>query len=340
MIVKLAVSMLILFVLPLLLGVTWNKTPAKALVMGVAMMMTLFQIIAVPAILLKISFYTMCYIYWGILLICSIGSIVFLVMKRKQGRPLFQCKLNGSKSIVFWIALAMVILQCVFVVVNNNQNADDARYVASALEAVESGTMLINHPATGSEIGGWTCEIEKDVTSPWCIYYAAIAWACRLHPAIIIHTCVPLLWLILHYLVCIMLVKDVLKLQDKQCAVFVILLSILNTIGISSHSVNSFVLLRNWQGKSIVVAVVIPVLVWFYGSLFESTKMSLTEWVESALIATMSCLSSGMGIFLVPIFVGCVILTMMLQKRSLRPMFLLAGCIPNFIYGVIYILIK
>lgn len=339
-VIKLVLFLIAMIMIPVGIGRLWNKNLFFSLLMGYVFMMALYQIMAVPSILLKLPFHILNSAYWGVCLLTAVGSVIYLIKNRKRSEGCTRANREVG-SFCWYGAVLLIVLQCFFVVANDNSNADDARYVASAVEAYESDTMLLNNPATGEALGGWVNEIEKDVTSPWCIFYASIAWVTRIHPAIIMHTCMPLFWVAFHYFIYHLIASELFGLSRKREGLFLFLLAIFNMLGIQSESVNSFLLLRVWQGKAIVVSVVIPLLFYVLGRIMKDEWKNRSNWLLLFGTMLMGCLCSGVGIFLDLLLVGCGILIIVCYKKEWRYIpFAMLACVPNIIFGLMYAMIR
>lgn len=345
-------GILLLGILPIMLGDRiWkeiyreqNDTLSQIIgryLVGTIVMWAIFQIIAVPLILVKASF-SMAVILWEI----SIFSTLLLqsVWKVKKHRHMYShicIKTHRSKTekLLFVLMCAVIICQCVACVIGTQYDEDDARFVVNALEAFDHDSMLLINPATGEYVGTWVGELAKDVPSPWTFYIALIAKILNVHPTIIAHTILPGILVAMAYGCYWLMAERIFKKNFSYCCMFVLIIAVINMHFTNSEQTQAvFLLTRIWQGKAVVAGVMLPFLCYLMMLLYHlKTKKYIYYLVFLTDIAC--CLLSGMGIFLSAIVIGSLGLYIAIIQKKLDVLLKVAlSCIPTILYGIVYII--
>ncbi len=254
-------------------------------------------------------------------------------------------KENNKKNIVlFCIALTVTLMiagfQCQRYVSFMFIDDDDSRFVVNAVEAYENDTMLTANPATGIEHETWVRELSKDVVSPWMLYVALIAKIFSIHPTIVAHTILPPVLLIMSYMAYWLLGASIFQNRKTHSMLFVMVISIINLyFSDTTHTQSYVTLVRLWQGKAIVAAVMIPVLLCFMMRLYREQKQN-GMYAVIFVTALATCLLSGIGIFFSGIMIGTFgLYNCIVTKKYKEIVGVIIACIPTLIYGVIYYLL-
>ncbi len=317
---------------------------------GMVMMCALFQMAAVPMILMHRSLHALLWVWHGLLLIAA-GALYLLRSsgKIRQSEPDVQTdpdsRITAADKGMPWADLllslviaALLMVQCGFYIYGMHIDDDDARYVANAVEAYETDTMYHYHPNTGAEMTYFMGEISKEVVSPVMIFYAGISRITGIHPTVMIHTVWPVIWLCLCYIV-LWKTSGVLMGKERTKRLFFLAvcmgLMIMGNTSVRQGPV--FILTRLWQGKSLVPAVIAPLFFYLYLRRQRGGWRYYTDLLGTAMFA---CLGSGMGIFLAAFYIALIAVLHFFRERKLS--ILIGGglcAVPNVCYAVIYILL-
>lgn len=326
-------------------GTGSNIAPAMWYIKGMTIMMAVFQLYAVPLILMKQKF-TLVVILW----LVTIGGIaVFSIrtMDIKEMYAALRSKLSSvfaglSKkelligSLLAAAALALIAIQMYAYVGYQQLDEDDARFLVHALEAIENDTMLLRNPATGEALDTFAGEIRKDVPSPWPIYIALLSKIVLMHPAILAHMILPVFLLAMVYMIYWELSHQFFGQSfDKNC-MFLIVAAVLNIYGgVTRRTEFAYMLTRLWQGKAVVAGVFLPLLVLWLMIIYKDpdNKRNYIQLLAANMAMSMS---SGMGIAMGAFFVGCVGGTLSLLRKDWKMLILLAlTCVPNVVFAII-----
>lgn len=345
-VIKILIIFLFVFVIPVILGTLitgfmsekYKNSLTAALTIGVMMMFALFQLVTLPIIITLRRF---SYVLWLYLAVIGVMLIWAVVCGRKRIRPMFAYtwKKVREAGFVGLLALILVLFQAGFLALNLHYDDDDARYVPSIVSAVEKDTMFIDNPITGETMYWDISETAKDMVSPWTIFWAVLSKLCMIHPAIVCHTIVPMLYIPIACLMYVMMGKELFADDSKRISVFVILVSLLHIYsGYSVFNGGAFLLFRIWQGKALFVGMVLPFLFWLALKFFHNDfcKKECLLTLTGCMAAAMT---TGFGIFLAPMlwFICMVVHCLMRFERWDLYVIMAVTMLPNVIYAVLYV---
>ena len=317
-----------------------------AYAIGNVAMWAVFQLLAVPMILLKQKL-GLLIVMWCISLVV-VFILLFLYCKKQKIKPIcYKSKKEVRKSDRIWIivlaTIALIIIgyQCYKYIFFMHLDEDDSRFIVCAVDACIDGTMYLINPATGDYIGHWAGELVKDISSPWAMYLATMSKVLFIHPTIFAHTVYPSFLLVIGYIAFFLMGQVVFKGNIKKSICFVILASILHMYMAGTiYTQSRFTLVRIWQGKATVAGVMIPLVLALLMQTYEECNNGRI-YVILFLCGLSMCLMSGMGIFFSGIMVGFYgIWYGLINKKFRNIIYSLIACLPTIVYGITYILIK
>ena len=339
-------------------------TAAYRIIGGNTGMWAVFQLLAVPAVLLQVPFHTLVRLWTGALLLLLGLFAIFCRNPAFRRKAFFMRRTAaedaaekeplpaGNRVTLCLLILASLILiggQCRRYLFEEHIDDDDSRFIASAVSAYQHDTMLLENPATGEVKPRPEGELVKDAASPWPMYLAALSALANVHPAITAHTVLPAYLLLLRYLV-IWCVGSALfaegksrKAQppssEKQAWFLLFSAAALQFFGGSVHTAGAFALTRIWQGKAVLAAVMIPwILLLTYGSEWTGEALSAKALIAASAAA---CLLSGMGILMAGALTGSYALWKALTERRLSSAALPLLCaLPCLAYGLVYMILR
>lgn len=310
---------------------------AGCFVKGYLVMFTLAEILILPMIYINGSFRTLTWIYGGIL--CLIfGVAVFKLIKRKSDIwKNWKC----IKISLFGIAAIVVIAVQIFMVMYYaHMDADDAVYVGAATTAIYTDEIYSISTYTGYPYAKIP---SRYILSPFPIFLAIVSQLSGgLHPAIMAHTFLAAVLLILAYAVMFFLAKKWFEGRNEAQEIFVLCVAVINWFSAYSvYNTGMFQMIRLWQGKAVLAAVMIPLMYYLAESLLLSEHKESGNWLLLFMANMSCCLISSMGIMLSPLVIGAVSLIGLLKHRNLKRLFYsILCCIPSGILGIVYIFMK
>ena len=246
------------------------------------------------------------------------------------------------KDVIALVALGMVFVQALLLVIGVHYDDDDAFYVATATTAIDTDTIYHYTPYTGAE---YTELPARYVLSPWPMFAAVLARVFAIRPVIVFHTILPAMIIPMSYGVLYLLGRVIWRedeSRDLKTYAFLIAASLLQVFGaFSTWSVGMRLLIRVWQGKTVLASVIIPLLMVLIIHEWQSEKLSpkMMFYILTVLVA--GCFMSSMGVVLPVIELGALGLTRMIVKKDIRyTLSLIPCCAFNVLLGLVYVAIR
>ncbi len=314
-------------------------------VMGMVALWAVFQVIAVPMILLKLKFSVLVISWIWVVSICIIAYLCY-VRKKEATKPQYERIFGNSMSDNIFLVCAIVFLlvvvgyQCYKYLRFMHLDEDDSRFVVNAIDAYFNNTMMLTNPTTGEYMGTWIGDLAKDVASPWMMYVAMISKLSGIHPTIMAHTILPIILLIAAYGAYYLIGNLLFDADVKKSILFVGLIAFVNMYFSDTVYIQSFFsLVRIWQGKATLAAVMIPFMLYLMMRLYYHDDARNYFLIILGSIAM--CLLSGMGIFFSAIMAGTYGIYFIFIKKQWKFIpYMIISCLPTLVYGIIYALIK
>lgn len=337
--IKLILSFIFFFLIPILLGklITYFRKEKNEIIfeiiLGYMIKFAILEIIAIPLILLKISFTLLLAIYLILIIIASIISIVLNFKNIKEKIKTF--KINLKENLALKLCLLILIFVQVFhVVYFTHIDDDDAVYVAQSLTSIETNTLYQMNPSQGNNYGIYM----RYALSPFPMYISITSIFTGIHSTIIWHTILSGIMVILSYFVYYLFGKKLFK-QENKNLVFLIILSIINIFGnFSQYTTFSYFLLRPWQGKSVLINLILPFLWYIFLDITNEEKRYI-NWIILYITVFAACLVSGMGIVLTPISLAILAIVFFFKDKNYKYLLKTGiGLIPCVIFAILYIL--
>lgn len=340
-------AMLILLwfaVIPVLIGMLLTRKMENekysfkmAAVYGYTAIFALFELIALPLIFAGAPFLVLLYSFAGVL---GGLAVVSLVLQIRRTREMVSYQRQGLRKIPWsmYLAVFLIAVQVICYVVWMIQDLDDAFYVATATTTVETNSMFRFNAYTGDLMKRLP---SRYVLSPFPIFLAFISQCVRMHPAAVAHTVMPVFFVPLAYMVYGLIGQKLFKGDRKSTGLFLCFLSVIHMCSYYSvYTQGTFMLVRIWQGKAVLAAILLPAL--FYSCMrVLKEKGHIWDWVLLAATLTACCMVSSMGIMLAPIMAGIfAILYGILNKDWKKFAGVVICCVPSLICAGMYILIR
>ncbi len=340
-ILNVALAVLVLWIVPYVAGngfcdaLQIKKTVPKLYLMGLVAIWAFCQLVTVPLVLLKASFWTVIILLssW-ILFLCGYGLYQRDFPKIERGKK------TGEQRAVILVTGVLIASFMLAVLLGQHMDADDSRFVVNAVDIVRTNRMFLTDPNTGNEIGTWLGELSKDVTAPWAVYLAYCGKLTGISPTVIAHTILPLALFTAILGVWWMLSGEFFGKDVLHRCIFLDVMMFLHLYGyFSVYSAETFTMVRLWQGKAAVAGLGIPAMLLICMRIYRYNRKS--DYICLMFLDLSMCLMSGMGVVIGALLLGCFGLLYGIFKRKwriTRNFWLMI--IPNGIYYLIYYLIK
>lgn len=338
--IRAAIMMLCMGVIPFFTGLLHTRRKMQDAdsvlhnwVSGFVICLGIFQLIAIPCIFLEKSLTTLSIVYIGILVIISVVSLVWNGKRVPQIVRSFWNMLKQTPWITIF-AVLVILFQVYMYAAYTHIDDDDAFYVATALTSVEEDSLFQTNPYTGEEYSAFPA---RYVLSPFPIFIAALSRLSGIHATLLAHTFLPVVLLPLIYAVICLIGYELFQHNRKNTACFVLITAIVQMFASTTvYMQGSFMLLRIWQGKAVLVAALLPFL--FYLGIRGTTEK--LDWSMIVVSMFACCMVSSMGIALGAVMLGIMGLVLAIIKKNVWIFGKMCLCaVPNLLYMIIYVLL-
>lgn len=298
---------------------------------GQLMIWALFELIAVPVIWFRLPFYVLFISYIAVLAILSIVGI-------KRGIALLKGIEKPAVNIVYILAILVIAFQMAMYLFGMHLDEDDARWIAEANDALTKGRMLLDNPATGEYLGSFRGEMVKDVFSPWAMFIACFARFTGVRPVVIAHTVYAPVLLGLSYIIYHEITKLLFK-GSTERGLFLLSVAVINMFfGGNPYTQSVFSLVRIWQGKAVVAAVIIPVILMMILRIQKNDDIG--DWLLLTVVGCAACLFSGMGIAIGFIMIGAYGAYVCAFGHIKRVGLWVVALVPSVLLGLSYYMLR
>lgn len=322
------------------LGVTY--------IAGFLFTLAVFQIIAVPIVILDGKAFRLIVTLFSIITILLGAAGVYMTWRTSrreaylaEGEMLFSLfKAKKEEGILWLFVLLLIGYQMFMSFTMTSFDGDDAYYVVQSVLADETDTLYRILPYTGLS----TSMDLRHSLAVFPIWIAYIARMSGIHATIIAHTILPLILIPVTYWIYLEIGKKLLKRDKQKLPVYMIFICLMQIFGnVSIYTNATFFLTRTWQGKSLLANVIIPAVIWLLLWIFESENYEkeyrIGLWLLLFLTNFVAAMSSTASVFLVAMLIGVTGLIMGIREKNIQiPLRLMISCVPLIIYGVIFLL--
>lgn len=299
---------------------------------GYLLLFSVMELLTLIMICWKMPLHILTIIYGS----TGVGLAAFGIFYIKRKKEKLSVSSETKASVYFWMAIAVIIAQVVMCSVMAHMDADDCFYVGAATTDVYTDTIFQVDPYRGSD---YFTLPKRYILSPFPVFLAVISQlSAGLHPAIMAHIIFPVIFLPMAYMVQALLAEKWFPKDRKARDIYLLLAACLCSFsGYSVYNAGNFQMVRIWQGKAVLAAILLPFLIWICSSLLME-KEPERPWYLLVLANLSCCLVSSMGIMLAPLLTGCFLLLSLILRRDLKRVVRgLLCCLPSFVFGVIYI---
>lgn len=241
---------------------------------------------------------------------------------------------------VFWMIFAALLLYELYKAYTTASfDGDDAYYAAQALQAWESGTMYYYVPYTG-----YTTPLDgRHALALMPMWAAYIAKFSGTHPAIIVHTLLPLVLIpaadVCFYCAACQLTREIdREKQENMLPAIMVILAVLQIFGnVSIYTTQTFLLMRTWQGKTLFANLILPGALALLAGKFRWDRQETSYyWVMLVILGIASgfCTSLAPALLTGFLVAASLVAAIVWRRWKLVPA-MLAACFPNILYLVL-----
>lgn len=324
-----------------------NRSIGVTYICGFLILLAVFQLISVPIVFVDPwGFDWIIKIYTGLLAIFTGWGIVHSLHMWRKGEGVFKEKVilsskTRSEWIQWMIVFVLIGFQMVMAVTHASFDGDDAYYVVQSVITDETNTLYRILPYTG-------LTTSLDMRHSMAVFPVWIAYVARMtgiHATVLSHTVLPLLLIPLTYGIYYEIGKKLFLEKTEQLSVYMMFVCFLHIFGnVSIYSNATFLLMRTWQGKSMLANVVIPVIfmvvLWLFEGGPEKRKGKKIFWFMLFVINIVAAMMSTASVFLntILIFVMAVVFAIKEKNRKIILQMFMC-CIPCVVYALLYVLL-
>ena len=317
----------------------------KSYLFGFLTELVIFQIIAIALTFLKSSLVLLTMLW----LVCCVFLFLFGIWRavpfwkkfisepsRKNKRKKMVSTNKWENYIITVAVITLVVFQVVFVTFHVHEDLDDAWYVGTAVISYHTDTMNRISPYTGEILNSFSPDY---VLSPWPVFCAMLGKISFIHPTIIMHTFIPILFIPLCYMVYFLLGNEIFKHNKNKTLWLLLFLCFFNIYGNwSIRSTSSFLLFRIWQGKAILSNIIIPIIIYLFIKLVNNINDKKIYSIILFITVMAGTMVSSMGVFLCPVMlVALSVVDALLFKRLRNGIVSIICIIPCILQFIIYL---
>lgn len=343
----------LVFPVPFLLGMipvrymnSLQRTPAMTYACGWFVSFFIFELTAVPFILLEKSFTSLVVTYTVLISVLFVYSI--WVSRHVWGDFFKNIRAVRSQPLLVkagWLLVCLLIgIQLFAAVFYEYYDGDDAYYIATSVLTDTFDTMYLRDAYTG-----YIYSLDaRHALSPTPIYQAWMSRLSGIHPAVIAHSVLSAAWLILMYCIYGQIANKLLPITKKEGRsksnfrpVFMILIAVWFAFGnISLYTAETFAMTRTWQGKGMMAGMVLPAL--FLCLIYLAQENVGTGiWMLYECVLVSAVFATSISFMLIPTIVGISALIIGIRKKSIHAaVSIFACCVPCLLFAVCYIIVK
>lgn len=316
-----------------------QKTPAMTYVCGWFVSFFLFELTAVPFILLEQSFTLLVIVYT-----CIVALVLLLSLW--QGRQLWRCYLAEVRQLkemplhvkLGWCVFYLIVLfQMVYAILYWHYDGDDAYYIATAVLTNTFDTMYLRDAYTGFI---YPLDV-RHAFSPTPVYQAWLSRLSGIAPAVVAHTVLAWVWLGFMYCVYGQIASRILWNRKNYKPVFMILIAVCFLYGnVSLYTTETFAMTRIWQGKGLMAGMVIPAM--FLCLLYLAQEsVSQGMWMLFLCVCVSAVLATSVSFMVVPTITGIAAVLIGIKKKSVRyGVDLFLCCVPCLLLALCFFIVK
>ncbi len=316
--------------LPILLGMPFlnqsDRKPYPLLFSWVFGFLFLFAASYIPSLIGVFCDWPLDYAYYIWLCILVVAACFSLQYGFRHRKVLLPSKSDCS---AFFKGISFLEILCVILVLFHayvvfrymHIDDDDSVYIAAATTSLDTNTVMRFNPMTGEPLKMLgQSDTARICVAPLHVLYASIARLFHLRPAALAHSYLPPILTILFYS-CIALIGSVLFQKDrKKIALFTIFVYLVNICSyVSVYTSGTFLSIRSWQGKGIIVGALVPLVLWYYLYLIQKNGVfTFRDTLVLLLIYGTAGLATVMGMVLLCITGFLLMLFTLVKTRRPR----------------------
>ena len=294
--------------------ITKKKTDYKEnIVIGFICNIAIIQLILWPFVAFRLKMLE--FIIFSILLtlIPSIFGAYFYFREYKLSKKVDKVKSNKKQILLKLIFIGLIVLQIILTAIFYKSDADDSFYVSNSTLFKDSVNINEYDSSFGDSSLGTVPMYDFQV---WETMISVYGFIFNIEPVIIAHTLLLPVLIILSNIANYVLGEKILKDKNKAY-IFSIVIMIFNLFGgYSTYTVGNRLLSRIWQGKSIYLCVVLPILTAYILDSIE--KLDKNLYLELLILTLAGIGLNPTSLFILGFETLFLIIAISIKKKSFR----------------------
>ena len=318
-----------------------DKNFAIALMIGLIVEFVVYQAFSIPFTFAKYSFTALTQCWFGVIIAFTIISAGILFYEFEIWNII---KNNFKELIKFPVVMSIIVIIMIgYQCYNGFQymfiDDDDSNFVGKAIKAKTTDTLLI-YDDTGKPYEEGTYPLRQ-IFSQFPHFTASISVFANIHPTILAHTIFPVIFIYIGYNVYYLLGKSIFKNDKEKIMTFLFVVSLMILYGgYSRYSPAYRFLGRIWQGKNILVNIIMPFIMYLFLEHIGKERQNF-YWFILFLTLWGDIVLSSMAFTLPLIVAGVLTVLYMIKDRKISYLFKYIICmVPAVCYGIKYLSIK
>ena len=342
-----------------------KKGIAIKVLSGFVILLCLFHLTSLPFMYNEWPFTTLYSLFLCELISVIIAYCIVSLVKRRI--PLMDdleglreaisqiAKRNWWHFLVWAAVLVLIVWQVAGVILHIAPNVDDTFYVSESVTILSRNRLMSVLPSCGIEGSVFPATY---ILVSWEAFLAALSKLFLVSPAVLCHSLLPALLIPMHYLAYYAAGREIVPKNSSIFLLFVLFLNL--TCGPSTYDQGAFLTLRIWQGKSVLVNIMLPLMLYLFLKITkESVSLSSSSdqhekggkasvlkihdifFLFAILLASQA--ATTVGTYLAPVLYGVYMLTFLIISHRWKIFFKLlipVAAIVPFVLWKIWILLS
>ena len=315
---------------------------SRRLVLGFFVYHSLFTIIALPMKLTLQPLSRLSALWCGCL---AILLVLFLIFESKASltrikKLFYDASLRGrSNAAAFLLLMAVILIQTVWFNLNDETFAlwDQSYYIGDTATSLYTDTISQYNPYTGNQLD---CLNKEYLLETYQNHSSVMCRLLHIHPLIEVRTVMASVVLILYQLLFYEIGMVLFRRDRLKSAVMVWFLFLLNLFSFNLFTAGEFLIIRPFEGKTILAVLIIPGLLWLFLQT-ASDPDNRTYWIHTLLMILGSFGLNMSAIYMIPFEISAFYIPLAIRKKKpsvfLRYLLLL---IPCAVFAVMYLITR
>lgn len=314
-----------------------KKGVAFKVLSGFVVLLCLFHLTSLLFMYRPWPFSTLYLLFLGELAAVLLAYLIFSILRRRiplkedlvtLGKRAREIAVHNWWQLILWAAVLFLILwQVSRVILHVAYNIDDNFYIAESVTFLSRDRLMDVLPSSG--IPGSVFPATYLLVS-WETFLAALSKLFQTSPAVLCHSLLPAFLIPLHYMAYYLAGREIVRFRTPMFLLFVLLLNF--TCGPSTYDQGAFLTLRIWQGKAVLVNLLLPLFLYAFLRIIKTAKVSLANILFLFCLLLASQAATTVGTYLSPVLYAVYAVSFLLICRKWKQFFKLlipaAGILP------------